>query len=88
MKDASKLSNSYAYLLMLEHFSTVHFVLRRHVLKFSAKIMEKKITALDGRFKQNLWCPLDASRLENFIKPLATLFCKRKYMFGIKYMPT
>jgi hypothetical protein len=72
---------------MLQYFPTVHFASRHHVLKFFAKIMEKKITALDGRFKRNLWCPLGAARLEIFIECLATLFCERKYVFGLKCMP-
>jgi len=71
---------------MLQYFSTVHFALLCHVLNVSAKIMEEKITALDGRFKHNLWCPLDASRLEIFINFLATLFCERKYVLSLKYM--
>jgi len=73
-------------LLTLQHSSTVHFGLRHHVLNFPAKIMEKKINSLDGRFKHNLWCPLGASRLELFIKFLVTLFCERKYVFGLKCM--
>ena len=50
--------------------------------------MEKKITALDGRFKRNLWRPLGASRLETFIMFLAHLFREKKYVFGLKCMRT